>query len=447
MFRVLTGELTQDLCAGFNKVSFILSYTDISSGGCRIQMTDWAAWISAISQLLFLVIFLALFMGANQRLQLYIWTKDIRAKLLLLEDLKKRAEKQTLDYMLDKKAQNPSKILERIKNFFVISPVDIEPTDIIRRLEHLIVTRTSKYKELFKTAMPEASEVDRTKAETAAEITAVLDFIHRYVRHLLLTGEKTKNWVLIMQLQLVMPMIVQLAETYSKALNDFLVGAPIGDSAGPIVAVRLAGYEAGWKMIDEDTVYAETELEGRRLVLVKAKGPGSNVGRAGYATYQIIKEMVEKGEKPALMITVDAALKMEGEETGSVAEGVGAAIGDIGPEKIRFERIAAEYGIPLRAVVIKMGMEEAILTMKKKISDGLDKAVETVKNIILEETKPGDIIVVIGVGNTIGVGQKLVREIKEEQETSHGEQAEEKQPNEQVEPEEKKEVEEMEAEE
>ncbi len=370
-------------------------------------MTDWAAWISAISQLLFLVIFLALFMGANQRLQLYVWTKDIRAKLLLLEDLKKRAEKQTLDYMLDKKAKNPSKILERVKNFFVISPVDIEPTDIIRRLEHLIVTRTTKYKELFKTAMPEANEVDRTKAETAAEITAVLDFIHRYVRHLLLTGEKTKNWVLIMQLQLVMPMIVQLAETYSKALNDFLVGAPIGDSAGPIVAVRLAGYEAEWKTVDEDTVYTEAELEGRKLILVKAKGPGSNVGRPGYATYQIIKEMVEKGEKPALMITVDAALKMEGEETGTVAEGVGAAIGDIGPEKIRFERIAAEYKIPLRAVIIKMGMEEAILTMKKKISDNLDKAVETVKNIILEETKPGDIVVVIGVGNSIGVGQKL----------------------------------------
>ncbi len=402
-------------------------------------MTDWASWISAISQLLFLLIFLALFMGANQRLQIYVWTRDIRAKLILLDDLRKKAEKQTLDFMLDKKAKEPAKILEKVKNFFVISPVDIEPTDIIKRLEHLTVTRTQRFKEFFKQVMPEAGEVDRTKAETAAEITAVLDFIHKYVRHLLLTGEKTKNWILIMQLQLIMPQIVQLAETYSKALIDFLTGAPIGDSAGPIVALRLAGYETPWKHVDEDTVYAETTFEDRKLILVKAKGPGSNVGRPGYATYKIIEELIKEGEKPALMITVDAALKLEGEETGTVAEGIGAAIGDIGPEKIRFERIAADYKIPLRAVIVKMSMEEAILTMKKKISESLDKAVENVKKIILEESKPGDTVIVIGVGNTIGVGQVL-EELKEK-ETTMEKQAEtqESMPEKQEQPEKKEE--------
>jgi len=369
--------------------------------------TDWAQWISAISQLLFLLLFVFLFLGGNQRLQIYMWTNDIRAKLGIIDGMRREAERKTLDYMLRNKARDAKRLLERVKLFFVISPVELEPTDIIRRLEHLLVERHRTFKEEFRRHMPEAGDVERSLAETAAEITAVLDFIYRYVRHLLLTGIKTKNWILIMQLQLVMPQILQLSETYLKALNHFLSGAPIGDSAGPMVALRLAGYDAGWKEVAEDTVAAEAELEGRRLILVKARGPESNVGRPGLAADLIVRELLDRGEKPAMLITVDAALKMEGEETGLVADGVGAAIGDVGPEKIRFERSTAGGGISLRAVIIKMGLEEAILSMNKKILEGVDKAVERVKNLILEETRPGDTVIVVGVGNSIGVGQNM----------------------------------------
>ncbi len=368
---------------------------------------DWAQWINAISQLLFLLLFVFLFLGGNQRLQIKLWTNDIKSKLVILENMKKEAETKTLDFMLRRNARDAKKLLDMVKSFFVISPVDIEPTDIIKRLEHLIVLRTRKFREDFKRHMPEAGEVDRSLAETAAEITAVLDFIYRYVRHLLLLGQKTRNWILIMQLQLVMPQIMQISETYLKALDDFLSGAPIGDSAGPMVALKLAGYETPWRLVNEDTVAAETVLEDRKLILVKAKGPESNVGRPGYATKLIVDELLEKGVKPALIITVDAALKLEGEETGTVAEGIGAAIGDIGPEKIKFERSAAGGGIPLRAVIVKMGLEEAILTMKKEIVEGVEKAYERVKKIILSESNPGDTVIVVGVGNSIGVGQVL----------------------------------------
>ena len=369
--------------------------------------TDWAQWISAISQLLFLLFFVFLFLGGNQRLQVYMWTNDIKAKLSIIDGFRREAEKKTLDYMLKNRARDAKKLLERVKLFFVIPPVDIEPTDIIKRLEHLIVGRTRTFKEEFKRHMPEAGDVERSRAETAAEITAVLDFIYRYVRHLLLTGVKTKNWILIMQLQLVMPQILQISETYLKALNDFLSGAPIGDSAGPMVALRLSGYETKWREVVEDTVAAEASLEGRRLILIKAKGPESNVGRPGLAAQKIIAELEEQGVKPSLLITVDAALKFEGEETGTVAEGVGAAIGDVGPEKIKFERSTANRDIPLRAVIIKMSLEEAILSMNKKILESVDRAVETVKDIIVRDTRPGDTVIVVGVGNSIGVGQAM----------------------------------------
>ncbi len=362
-----------------------------------------ADWISAISQLLFLIIFLLLFLGVNQRFQVYVWSRDIKAKLAIIEAMAREARKKTVDYMVKNKAKKASKLIDRISDFFVISPVDIEPVDIIKRLGHLLDIRRRRFKDAFKEAMPESDEYSRSRAETAAEIAAALNFIYKYVRHLLLMGEKTKNWILIMQLQLIMPQILKIADMYRKALDDFLAGIPVGDAAGPMVALKLAGYDAEWREIEEETVYAIKEIEKRKTYIVKAKGPASSVGKPGYATAKLIEELVEKGEKPKLLITVDAALKLEGEETGSIADGVGAAIGDPGPEKISFERIAVKYGINLRAVVIKMGMEEAIQAMKKEIADAIEKAIERVKEIIVSETEEGDTIIIVGVGNTLGV--------------------------------------------
>ncbi|WP_131159823.1 DUF1512 domain-containing protein [Aeropyrum pernix] len=370
-----------------------------------LEQASLPEWISAISQLLLVLIFVALFTGANQRIQVYLWSRDIRSKLVILESFANDARRRAVEYMVSKGAKDAESLVSRLADFFVISPVDIEPVDIIRRLEHLVNLRSRRFKEEVARHMPEADEVSRSKAEVALEIASALSFIHKYVRHILLTGEKTRNWILIMQLQLIMPMILKIADTYRRALNDFLKGVPIGDSAGPMVALRLAGRGARWERIEEETVYTVADVEGRRVYIVKAEGPGSSVGRPGSATERLIEKLVAQGMKPRLLVTVDAALKLEGEETGSVADGVGAAIGDIGPEKIRFERIAVKYGIALRAVAIKMGLEEAILGMTEKIVKGVEKAVERVKDIIRGESKPGDIVVVVGVGNTVGVGQ------------------------------------------
>ncbi len=368
-----------------------------------VATSGLADWISAISQLLFLLIFLLLFLGVNQRFQVYVWSRDIKAKLLIIESMAKEARKKTIDFMVKNKAKKASELIDRITDFFVISPVDIEPTDIIRRLRHLLDIRRRRFKEEFIEAMPETDEYSRSKAETAAEITAALNFIYKYVRHLLITGEKTKNWILIMQLQLIMPQILRIADMYRKALEDFLMGTPIGDAVGPMVALNLAGYNAEWRELDEETVYTTRDFEGRKTYIVKAKGPASSVGKPGIATSKLIEDLVGKGVRPRLLITVDAALKLEGEETGSIADGVGAAIGDPGPEKISFERITTKYEIPLRAVIVKMGMEEAIQAMKKEIAEAVDKAVERVKEIIRKETREGDIVIVVGVGNTLGV--------------------------------------------
>ena len=102
---------------------------------------------------------------------------------------------------------------------------------------------------------------------------------------------------------------------------------------------------------------------------------------------------------------VDAALKLEGEQVGQVAEGVGAAIGGIGVEKFKIEAIASKYNIPLHAVIVKQSLNDAISVMRKEIFDSTDDAIDKITQIMLENTKTKDIVIVAGIGNSIGVAQ------------------------------------------
>ncbi len=362
------------------------------------NITDW---ISAISQLVFMIIFIMLFLGFNQRFQVYIWSKNIKAKLFILESLAHESKNKTAEYIKSLTQEDPESIINKAIDYFVIQPVDIEPTDIIRRLENLLRTREERFENLVKNLLKGASRFEQSIAETALEITAVLYSVFKQVRHLLLTGQKTNNWILIMQLEMLMPQIVKQAQAYRKALDAFLEGKPIGDGAGPLVAFRLIRTSEP-KEIAKDTVYYETSIEGRRAFVIKARGPESNTGHPGVAVENLVSKLEKQGVDIGMIITIDAALKLEGEETGSIAEGVGAAIGDPGPEKIRIERTAAAYNIPLYALIIKMSMEEAIHEMKKEIAEAADRVVERIKELV--KTLPENSAVIIaGIGNTIGI--------------------------------------------
>jgi hypothetical protein len=43
--------------------------------------------------------------------------------------------------------------------------------------------------------------------------------------------------------------------------------------------------------------------------------------------------------------------------------------------------------------------------MRKEINDAVDKAIERIRAVVLERTKEGDKVIIVGVGNSIGVGQ------------------------------------------
>jgi hypothetical protein len=202
--------------------------------------------------------------------------------------------------------------------------------------------------------------------------------------------------------------IMRIAKAYFEALKAFSLGKPIGDGLGPLVTARLVDtYKKSGKepTINEDVAkevsVIEIALDDRKLVLVRAKGPGSRVGKPGEAIAKMVEEY--KGEISRI-IMIDAAGKLEGETTGDIVEGVGAAIGDPGPEKYKIEEAAVKYKIPVDAILVKEAIEEAVSPMKKEISDAADKVSERVRQMITQRTKPGETIIVAGIGNTIGVG-------------------------------------------
>jgi hypothetical protein len=260
-------------------------------------------------------------------------------------------------------------------------------------------------------------------SEAAANIEMTLEgamasyWLFRVVRHLMLLAEKTKSYQLIMLIQMQMPILKEYAKAFLDATKVFAEGKPIGDGLGAMVATKLMG-NARCRELVEDTVYAETKFDGRRVLVVKAKGPGGRVGKPG----ELIKRLMKR-RRVSRIIMVDAALKLEGETSGQVIEGVGAAIGGPPTEKYKIEEVAVKRRIPVDAIVIKESFKEAITQMNKRLAKAADITVERVKRAIRERTKPGDAVIVAGIGNTIGIGQRadeLPKEFPEPKEIEKG---------------------------
>ena len=224
-----------------------------------------------------------------------------------------------------------------------------------------------------------------------------LHTIAKTIRHYVELIRKTKNLQIAMLLQMQLPMIEKLANAVYEGTKALTKGEPIGDSVGPYIVAKLIG-NAKTKEIEEDIVMAEKKMLGRHVFLLKAKGPGGRLGRPGKAVEKLLKK-----HKIAKIITIDAAAKLEGEKTGSIAEGVGVAIGGPGVEKSYIENVAVKKNIPLDSIIVKMSAEEAIMPMRKEIKDAFKEVEESIKRSLIA-TKPKSKVIIVGVGNTSGIG-------------------------------------------
>ena len=171
-------------------------------------------------------------------------------------------------------------------------------------------------------------------------------------------------------------------------------GWPMGDSAGPMVASHMIDNSRGKDI--RDTIVVRKRIKGRNVVIIKAKGPGGRLGKP----WEIVEKEVRRG-KVAKIISIDAAGKLEGEKTGSIAEGIGVAMGSF--YRAFIENIATEKKLPIESIAIKMAPEEAIMNMQPDVVKAVPKAVYLVEQNI-KNTKRKGTIIVMGVGNTSGVG-------------------------------------------
>ena len=351
----------------------------------------WLVWIVPI----------IIFMFYGQRIQLQITSSEISKSLEKLKTYKEETKKELVEYIKTtlKPSINPSPKLDQFLEHFTIMPVDMDPSGIVQKVRHITRSREDYIRLQVKTLSPDISGLEASKIENILEVATTLHLLYKIVRHLFLTAKKQNNFPLILPLQMMMPFIMEEAEALKTAVPAFKQGQPIGDGIGPmIVGKMMLGTEK--KTAAFETVWSESGYEGRKMYLMKAEGPAATVGRPGDALERIISE-----NKPDIIVMVDAALKLEGEESGSVAQGFGAAIGGIGTERFQIEEVATKHKIPIYSIVIKQSIKEAITLMKKEIADSAENIASQIHEIIKENTKTGQSVLVIGVGNTLGVSQ------------------------------------------
>jgi len=347
--------------------------------------------------------FFVLYMFYGQRLQVRIMLKEIESSLFRLKLIRDRGRSIAISTIRDigKKDDDPAERVDRILEHIYIPPVELDPSGIIKRLEHIVDVRDFRLKDEVRLVVPEADETQVNNLTNMLEAALALNQIYKIVRHFYLTGKKTSSFYIIVQLQMILPQIMKESQAFASALRAFTTGQPIGDGVGALVAAKLMRGREG-REIAMDVVVSEVPMEGRTAHVLKAKGPAGNVGKPGEAVRQILEE---KEGKIARIVVIDAAQKLEGEKPGEVVEGTGVAIGGTGVEKYKVEEVATKYKVPINAILIKEDIGDVVSAMRKEISDSVEDVIRRINRIVKETTKEGDHVIIAGIGNTVGIAQ------------------------------------------
>ena len=365
---------------------------------------EFVSWVGEDVDTLMMLIWIIpviIFVFYGQRIQLIISSNEIKKEIGKLEEYTSSTKKDFLTYVKNNlnSSSDPSKRLDSFFDYFTIMPVDLDPNGIISKINHLVRSREDFIRLQINNMFTDLSSVELSKLQNLLEIVTTLQLFHKHTRHLYLTAKKQKNFPLILPLQMMIPFIMEEAEALKDAMAAIKRGQPIGDSIGPMIVGELM-LDTKKENAAFETVWSKTTFEDRELFLLKAEGPNATVGRPGDGFEKIISS-----KKPDLVIMIDASLKLEGEDSASIAKGFGAAIGGIGTERFKIEEIATKNEIPILALVVKQSIYEAITLMTNDIANQAETVKEELIQMIRDNTVSGQTILVIGVGNTIGVAQ------------------------------------------
>ena len=330
------------------------------------------------------------------KLVVYQMLVKLEQSTMKLEVMSKKARETVLGKISEKPDKKLKDQVRNFMEFFAIPPVDLDPYGIVKKFDHLVDQEKDRFKYFVNQISPKSTEEEKANIMMGLSGSMGLYQLTKIVRHFLELTKKTKSQYYAMMLQMQLPLIERIAKSLVYGTEALSNGWVIGDGVGPYVAANYIGSDE--VKVDEENAVSKKKRKGRDIIVIKAKGPGGRTGNPGKILERLSKKM-----KIAKIITIDAAAKLEGEKTGSVAEGVGVAMGGIGVERYYIEDVAVKNKIPIDSIIVKMSQEEAIMAMKKPIIDAVPRVMKILDETVARTEDKGT-IVVIGVGNTSGVG-------------------------------------------
>lgn len=328
--------------------------------------------------------------------RIMMWQVDrkLKSALVELDTFRNDAEMMFLDKLDATQSQAFRRKFKSMKDFKLSQPTGLDPAGMVQRLENVLDASEHKFERFIHGNADTDDEEELADLEMAFKGVMGTHQIYKVMRHFRQLISKTQTFQLIGIVQLMLPIYKEIAEAQRDATRAFVDQAPIGDAIGPLVAAKLIQSEP--EEIAEDIMRSEEEIAGDTAHIVKSRGPGARLGKYGDAVDTLAEE-----EDLEAIITVDAAAKFEGEETGEIAEGVGVMMGGPGVEKSKIEEAATEHEVPLEGIVIKQSPAEASKPMKKSIYEAWNPALEKAEEIAGEFDGP---VAIVGVGNSCGVG-------------------------------------------
>lgn len=363
-----------------------------------MQIGGGGDWISTILWFFMFFIFILIY----PRMMIYQMVTKIEKDIAEMEKMVDKGK----NTILKKISKKPSKELKQkvsdFMEFFIGVPVSMDPYGIVNKVHKVIKHAEERELGFVKEIAPRLSKEERKDVSAAIQHNAGLYQIVKIIRHYLELIKKYKILQLAMIIQMQLPLIKRIAEALEKSVHAFVDNAPIGDGIGPLVIASMIPAKAKVvKMEDEEFVYSKLKIGGKNVILSKAIGPGTSIGYPGKFVQKISKK-----ERINRIITIDAAGALEGEKNGMVMEGVG--VGNRGNAVITYhgfqiEEVALKKNIPVDSIGIKEVSETAICPMIEDVYKSLPRAVEKLKEMIRKGPKK-ERILVIGFGNTSGVG-------------------------------------------
>ena len=113
---------------------------------------------SWILNILFYGVFVV-FMFYGQKIQMYVMIRQVEGSLRKLRQFKEEGKKTAIQTIkeIGKPQVDPSQRVDRMLEYFTISPQSLDPAGIVWKLEHILDVRDNHFKDEVKLIAPEAN--------------------------------------------------------------------------------------------------------------------------------------------------------------------------------------------------------------------------------------------------------------------------------------------------